>query len=213
MTTLTIPTAHFAAVAMFRAVKDIRHYLNGVLIETGPHGAYIVATDGATLAVSKVDTNPLPDAQFILPDTITAELAKIKKHSIIIELPEKMGKYDGEANRKLRIKTLAATNAAITTLECEEVGGIFPDWRRVTKHTFDPHFSAVSYDPRYLARVDDAARIIKGTKKSSVAAIVRPGANGTLGFAWLDDVGDACAWVAPRRDDMNDFPGSPAWTI
>ena len=44
-TTLTIPAAHFAAVAMFRAVKDIRHYLNGVMIETGPQGAYIVAVD------------------------------------------------------------------------------------------------------------------------------------------------------------------------
>ena len=218
MITLTIPATHFAAVAMFRAVKDIRHYMNSVMIETGPKGAYIVATDGATLAVSKVDTDttPLPDAQFILPDTITADLAKIKKLSIIVELPEQAGKYDGGTKRTLRIKTLASTNAPITTLECEEVDATYPDWRRVTKHTFNPQAPAVAYDPQYLARVDDAARTIKGTKKNakdSVAALVRPGADGTLGFAWLDDVGDACAWVAPRRDDMNELPGSPCWTI
>jgi hypothetical protein len=200
---------------MFRAVKDIRYYLNSVMLETGPKGAYIVATDGHTLAVSRVDadTNPLPDAQFILPDTITAELAKIKKLSIIVELPEQAGKYDGKTKRTLRIKTLASTNAPITTLECEEVDATFPDWRRVTKHTFDPQAPAVSYDPQYLARVDDAARIIRGTKKGNVATVVRPGADGTLGFAWLDYVGDVCAWVGPRRDDMNELPNSPAWTI
>ena len=212
-TTLTIPAAHFAAVAMFRAVKDIRHYLNGVMIETGPQGAYIVAVDGHTIAVSRVDHTPLPDAQFILTDTITADLAKLKKFSIIVEMPEKGGKYDGKTKRTLRIKTLASTNAPITTIECEEVDATFPDWRRVAKHTFNPQAPAVAYDPQYLARVDDAARIIKGTKKGSVAAIVRPGADGTLGFAWLDDVGDACAWVASRRDDMSELPGSPCWTI
>jgi len=212
-TTLTIPAAHFAAVASFRAVKHICYYLNGVMIETGPLGAYLVATDGHTIAVSRIDTTPMPDAQFILPDTTTADLAKIKKLSILVDLPEQTGKYDGKTKRTLRIKALASINAPITTLECEEVDGVFPNWRRAAKHTFDPQAPAVAYDPQYLARVDDAARIIKGIKKGSVAALVRPGAAGTCGFAWLDDVGDACAWIAPRRDDMSDLPNSPAWTL
>lgn len=57
---IIVPARVFSAIAMFRAVKDIRYYINGVMLQTGPTGAFLAATDGRTISVGRVDTIERP---------------------------------------------------------------------------------------------------------------------------------------------------------
>lgn len=205
---IEINSTQFAAVAMFRAKNDVRYYLNSVMLETGPRGAYLAATDGAALAVARVSTAALPEAQVLIGADIVAMLAKQKNALFVVTMPEQGGKFVEPTKRKITIETLAPTGAS--TMVIDEAEGIFPDWRRVAKHAYVgiPAFFA----PDLIARVDDAARLIKGTKKGTVAAHIRPGGDG-CGFATLDHDGNACAWVMPMRVDADEMPACPSFIL
>jgi hypothetical protein len=160
------------------------------------------------MAAYRIDKEPFSETQIIIPLNIVEQLEKIKpkKHpAFSIELPEKTGNYDGN-KRKITLKTVDYE------VQFEEVDGTYPQWRRVARHTFDG--KAVAYAPKYLSRVDAAARLIKGCKKGDlITTLVRPGAAGTFGFARLDNWGEACAWVAPMLGEVDQLPGEPAWTV
>lgn len=206
-TIITIPTAQFQAIASFRAVGDIRYYLNGVLLETGPQGAFVVATDGSALAAARIDREPMADSQIILPLDIIEQIEKLKikkNPAFIIEMPDKAGNFDGRQKRKSTLKTIDYE------VQFDEVEATYPQWRRVTRHTFDG--TAALYAPKYVSMVNDAARLIKG-RKGDLMTLLRPGANGTCGFAWLDSGGQACAWVAPMRENLQQMPDAPSWTV
>jgi DNA polymerase III sliding clamp (beta) subunit (PCNA family) len=207
MNAITIPTAHFQAIASFRALGDIKFYLNGVLIETGQQGAFIVATDACAVAAARIDKKHMSETRVVIPLHIVEQLEKLKiqkNPAFSIEMPEKIGNYEGN-KRKITLKTVDYE------VQFDEIDGTFPQWRRVAQHTFDG--KAVAYDPRYLTKINDAARLIKGHKKGDLITLVRPGANDTCGFAWLDNGGEACAWVAPIRGEVDQLPGEPAWTV
>lgn len=205
---IEINSAHFAAIALFKAKNDIRYYLNSVMLETGPKGAYLVATDGNAIAVARVSTAALPEAQVLIGADIVAMLAKQKNAIFVVTMPEQTGKYDGEKKRKISIETLATGGAS--TMVIDESEGIFPDWRRVARHETSDKIAF--FAPDLIARVDDAARLIKGTKKGTPAAHIRPGGDG-CGFATLDYDGNACAWVMPMRFTADEMISSPAFTI
>jgi hypothetical protein len=214
MQTVSIQTAHVKAVALFMANKDVRFYLTGMLLETGPNGAFIVATDGHALAASRVFSDPMPDYQIILPADTVAAMAKCKAPAVIVTMPETEGAWVSGTRRKISVRIPDKTGGGLS-LSAEELDGKFPDWRRVAKHEqgFEPAFCDPAFcDPRLIKRVDDAARIIKGTTSRNAAAHLSPGSNGGCSFAWLDDVGEACAWVMPMRVDQSDLPTSPVWS-
>lgn len=207
--TITIPTEYFQAIASFRAVGDTRFYLNGVLIEQGPQGAFVVATDGSALAAARflTDKEIFYETQVVIPINIVEQLEKLKirkNPAFSIEMPEKAGNYDGRQKRKITLKTLDYE------VQFDEVEATYPQWRRAARHTFDG--TAALYAPKYVAKVNDAARLIKG-RKGGLMTLLRPGANGTFGFAWLDNGGQACAWVAPMRENLQQMPDAPSWTV
>jgi len=209
MQTISIPTDHIKALQLFCAVKDARWYLNGMLLDTGPKGAYIVACDGVSMAASRVSSDPMPDYQIIFPADTVSAMSKCKGPSVIVTLPETAGEWISGTRRKISVWMPDKTGFGLS-LSAEEVDDKFPQWRNVAQHTpgTEPQF----YDPRLVKRVDDAARIIKGARKHIAAGHLSPGSNGGCGFAWLDDVGDACAWVMPMRVDQSDLPTSPVWS-
>jgi len=205
--TLTVQRNHFAGVAAFRAKTDVRKYLEGMLITTSATGAYLVATDGHMLAVHKIDAEPRLDLEIIIPAATIDTALKIKgKHitTLTIDLGDVEGKYDAnKPARKGQIRTVDGT------LLFEEMPWTLRGWRRVCK--FTPTTEQVVYDPRLLARVDDAAQLIRG--KTKYPTIVRPGANGGCGFAQLDLDGKTCAWVMPMRDSFDALPSHPGFTF
>lgn len=204
---LMIMPKHLAAVALFASKKDIRSYLVGVCIDTGPNGTFLVATCGHTMAVHQIDTVARPVGQFIMPmDSLQPMLKTNRKIGIKLTLPVGFaGKYDSQTRTKRQV-TLESLKGEISIVS--EMDGIFPDWRRVAQHDDTPYLQHVFFNPYYLARVADAANIFSERK---FCVQVRPGGTG-CGFAHLDDEGKTVAYVMPMRTKTDDLPSKPNMT-
>jgi DNA polymerase-3 subunit beta len=204
---LMIMSGHLAAVAMFAAKKDIRSYLIGVCIDTGPQGTFLIATCGHTVAIHQIDTVARPIGQFIMPMVSLASMIKANRRvGIKLTLPADFsGKYDNNIRVKRQV-TLESLRGEISIVS--EMDGIFPDWRRVAKHDDAPYLHHVFYAVEYLARVAAAANIISERK---FCVQVRPGGTG-CGFAQLDHEGKTVAYVMPLRGTIDELPSKPGMT-
>lgn len=204
---LMIMPGHLAAVAMFAAKKDIRHYLMGVCIDTGPSGTFLVATCGHTVAVHQIDTVARPIGQFIMPIEPLSSMVKANKRiGIKLTLPAGFaGKYDASTRVKRQV-TLESLKGEIAIVP--EMDGIFPDWRRVARYDDAPYPDHVFYVVEYLARVAAAANIISERK---FCVQVRPGGMG-CGFATLDHEGKTVAYIMPLRAKLDELPSKPNMT-
>jgi DNA polymerase-3 subunit beta len=204
---LMIMPGHLAAIAMFAAKKDIRSYLIGVCIDTGPAGAFLVATCGHTVAVHQIDNVARPAGQLIMPLVPLASMIKANRRvGIKLTLP---AGFAGTYNNNIRVKrqvTLESLKGEIAIVS--ELDGIFPDWRRVTRYDDAPYPQQVFFNPHYLVRVADAADLISERK---FAVQVRPGGTG-VGFATLDHEGKTVAYVMPIRGTIDDLPSKPTMT-
>lgn len=204
---LMIMPGHLAAIAMFSAKKDIRHYLMGVCIDTGPAGSFLVATCGHAMAVHQIDNVARPAGQLIMPLVPLASMVKANRRvGIKLTLPAGFaGKYDNNTRVKRQV-TLESLKGEIAIVP--EMDGIFPDWRRVAQYDDAPYPQQVFFNPHYLVRVADAADLIS-ERKFSVQ--VRPGGTG-VGFATLDHEGKTVAYVMPIRGNIDDLPSKPTMT-
>jgi len=199
---LMIMPGHLAAVSMFASKKDLRFYLMGVCVDTGPAGAFLVATCGHALAVHQIDTVARSEGQFIMPMAALASAIKANRRTgVKLTLPDGFaGKYFEKA-RQIRIESLKGETSIVSEIE-----GIFPDWRRVAKHDDAPYAGHIFFDVQYLARVADAADVIS---KRKFCAQVRPGGMG-CGFAQLDHDGKTVAYVMPLRAKIEELPSKPS---
>ena len=205
--TLLIMSGHLAAIGMFAAKKDIRYYLQGICIDTGPQGTFLVATCGHALAVHQIDTVAREPGQFIMPiASLTTMLKANRKNTVKLTLPDGfVGKYDLNSRVKRQV-TLESLKSEISIVV--EMDGVFPDWRRVAQHDDAPYPHHVFFNPDYLVRVADAANLISSRK---FAVQVRPGGTG-CGFAHLDFEGKSVAYVMPLRAKLDELPSKPNMT-
>lgn len=208
--TLLIMSGHLAAVAMFAAKKDIRYYLQGICIDTGPQGTFIVTTCGHALAVHQIDTIARPVGQFIMPVASLATMIKSNRKSTVrLILPDGFeGRYDALKRDRRTVKLESIQKNHLSPLETcivQETDGVFPDWRRVARYDDAPYPQQVFFDPVCLTRVADAANLISAR---TVAVQVRPGGTG-VGFATLDREGKTVAYVIPMRTKPDDLPSKP----
>jgi DNA polymerase-3 subunit beta len=204
---LFIMPGHLTAIGMFAAKKDIRSYLIGVCIDTGPNGSFLIATCGHALAVHQIDDVSREAGQFIMPmDTLQSMLKTNRKIGIKLTLPSGFaGKYDGKTRVRRQV-TLESLKGEISIVS--EMDGIFPDWRRVAKYDDAPYPHHVFFNPEYLMRVADAADVIS---KRKFCVQVRPGGTG-VGFATLDHEGKTVAYVMPLRAKLDELPSKPSMT-
>ena len=138
--------------------KDVREYLNGVLIELRANDALCVATDGhrMTVARSKADKFNGPGVELIVPiDRINLALKAAAKSQETLLLED-----DGSGYRLGGIPFIA-------------IDGKFPAWRRVvqTIELVEGQEKAATFNPAYLV---DAA-------KSIAAYEDRPSSKAVLG--------------------------------
>lgn len=180
----TVKAGVFAAVQSFAAKTDIRYYLKGILLDTGPDGAFLVATDGHAMAVARIDAAPHDVDQFLIPGNLSIK----KRDKVVIE-------------RVPGVRMLRVGGHVVEPAE-----GEYPDWRRVIKN--DPDGGAAFFDPKYAALVDSAARMIC----SKFPKMIRPGGTGA-GYAQLDAEGEVGAWVMPVRYSLDDMPKGPVWSL
>lgn len=221
--TVSIPANIFKAIASFAPTNDIRFYLNGVLLEVTDTAIYIVATNGRTLAVSKVANNPLDlpggpvsasVTRLIINAQDVAQLAKLKQGNIEIQLPQ-AATPDATTQRTIQA-TMHSPKTPPMTIQCTEKLGVFPDWMRVANTykrpaTF-PTFPHTIFDPRYVKQVDDAARLIKNAKKDALVSHIFPGEDSyAIACAQLDHDGNSWAYVMPIRADKVTPNTPPQW--
>lgn len=205
--TLSIGKNHFDAVALFRANKDIRWYLNGLLFDTGPKGAFLVGSNGYALAVHCVNQDPLPELQLIIPPDVVNLVTKLKNKANPTITFDLGNLYGGSRDHtQLRKAQLRSTDEHHVFREVE---GTYPDWRRVAKfkkHESEPTF----YNPDYIALVNKAGKKIKG---SDTLTLICSGSADSTGFARLDNFGFTCAWVMPVNTKISDLPTNPGFTF
>lgn len=145
----------FKAVALARAKKDPRFYLNGVLLEAEGSKLFIVATDGRRLHFGVQNLSEPTSITIILDETCTANLLKIKSPFAEIDLSSGSASADG-----LQIRL---------TLEA----GVYPNWRQVIKK--GPSGPEENRDwavnPSYLADLQAAAKHLgqRALKQQGVA--------------------------------------------
>jgi len=172
----------FSAINSFAAKGDVRYVLNGVMVDAGPDGVFLVGTDGHAIAVARIDATPRPVRQYIIAGEVADLIAKNKRKPI---------EFDIDAMRFDNINAI-------------EIDGRYPDWRRVIQ--YKPSDAIAFFDPKFHARVDAAARMIQ--RKRVAPTLICPGGNG-VGYAQLDADGEVGAWVMPFRE--SDLPTHPVW--
>jgi len=151
MINITIPSNLFSAVALFRGVKDIRYYLNGVYLETGPLGARLVVTDGHTLCVGRIN-GWFPVASVIIPDSLVKLVKSGGRNPATVDITFDETR-EGDA---LRMVTLTTYGDKMVSVELE---GCFPDWRRVVPST-PASGECGQFAHEYLVRCDKAAALM-----------------------------------------------------
>lgn len=144
MISIQIPTNKLKAALTHAAVADIRHYLNGVLLEGARNGdLHIVATDGRRALIGRC-AGLAGDLRSVIIPTETIKLA-IRGQSQIV-LSEDSGKW-----------ALGAINFA-------PIDGKYPDWRRIIpRGAVVPDTSHWNF--KHLADAEAALRIWQGSKK------------------------------------------------
>lgn len=157
---IIIKTDIFAAVALFRAIDDVRYYLNGLYLEAGAHGARLVGCDGHQLAVARIE-GEYPESSIILPGRlVTAVKAKARSPKFVtLEFSDGGQQFVDRDNAKNVFVPRDITLAyGETTTSAKEVDGKFPDYRLVVPSEVDG--TAAQFDPKLVNRINRACSLL-----------------------------------------------------
>lgn len=160
---------HAAAVCV--AVKDVRYYLNGFMIEPGPggRGAIVVGTDGHRL-VAIHDKDGQCDAPLILPP-LSRKLTECRRIVATDGRDPDSVSLNWDPSGSL---STTVTYADRLTEIAARIDGRFVDWRSVVPASPDyavplqrekpaPAWSA--FNPAYLGAFGQVAAILRGRDK------------------------------------------------
>ena len=176
-TIVNIKPQHLRAVITHAAKKDVRYYLNGVLLERDTIGRfYLVATDGSRLAVGTFfdpESTQAGPWQIIIPLDVCKTAAKSKVPALRL-VARGDGKYE------------------IADLVFTPIDGRFPDWRRVCVATAP--IEPGDYNHELLADAVEFIRVWSGDKKQG--RVLQQGRAGAQ-ITGVD--GDCLAVVMPLR--------------
>lgn len=160
---ITLPLNALRAVALASADKDIRYYLNGVLLELTPSGTFLVATDGHRLHALRLSYEPwCAPARVVIPAAAIKSVVRGVKGNSMIEVSIsddlKSGQFEvGEFCEKWTA-----------------IDGRFPDWRRALPSDPKANGPLLSLAARYLTDAEKAASLLTDTKRPSVQTQTSP---------------------------------------
>jgi DNA polymerase-3 subunit beta len=179
------------AISHLSATKDIRFYLNGILVEATKTHTTLVATDGHVLGVYKnEEENEIPENfgyKFILPiDAIkNLKVSFIKDELISLEF---------ERDEDWNVKTVTIKSVSCTLIT-QTIDGKFPDWRRILPRETTNELG--HYNPELLVKFIKVAKEF-GKKPENINLHQ----NGTSSAALkIDDIENFLGVVMPRRND------------
>lgn len=180
------------AVSLFKAVKDVRYYLNGVCVKASPTETRLIATDGHTLAVHRQQfSNDRYLPELIIPsDTVKTVLAWKSVNKACADMP-------------MELTITSDTEARITwqgdkIAVFKPIDGKFPDYTRVIPESLTGE--TAQFNPDYIARCQRARECFGN------AYFVEIGHNGT-GPALINVDESMAVVVMPIRGSAPDASG------
>lgn len=161
---ITIHQNELKAVSYAMAVKDIRYYLNGLLIESNGAETRLVATDGHRLhAVVSFDKDALivDPVQIILPASFVKTLLKAKLRK-------------GESfNININGNKASCALPDGTEVVCNGIDGKFPGYLRVIPQTLSGEYRPCN--PLYIIDAHEGVRAYLNNKKANPPDLVYNG--------------------------------------
>jgi DNA polymerase-3 subunit beta len=196
MAIIHISRSKLKAASYFSGVKDIRYYLNGILIESTPMQTRVVATDGHALFCSKDDAKGDNEGTFtgIVPNDIVKQILAWK------------APYKSAADLPVVITTAADEQRAEwcgSTAVFKLIDGKFPEYARVVPT--DVSGEASHFNPDLLIRCKKAAEALGTSSKGFYA--FKQGGDGS-GIAVFST--ESFAVVMPMRGEKADV-ADVAW--
>lgn len=193
---ITLPFSILKAAALFASRKDIRYYLNCVVVDiVDPSRPFIVGTDGHRIvAIDAVahsgsnvkieQSNDLPTMrQLLIPIDVVLKFKPSKNGRNVLPVKITFGDVqmiDG-SDEITRFASVTLGDVAGSTT-CKTVEGVYPDWRRVIGPTGGVRMPADvrSFAPEYISSCADAA-VLLGLSSERF-----PGVPVTMG-RWVSD--------------------------
>jgi DNA polymerase-3 subunit beta len=185
---LTVPASYIAVLKLFAADKDVRHCLNGVILEIGRKETRLVASNGAMLGCFRVESEQpdvdAPLTNIIIPNDLLKPIRPVGKVEITIGDPELKWSRGAKRPSNARPVTIASTAMSLrvsgTTLDA-----VYPDYRRAIPDEVSG--KPAQFDARYLAALAKAWSILHGTKNTPRVSIGHNGENAALIDLGVDD--------------------------
>lgn len=199
MATIQIQRSTIKAASHFMAQKDIRYYLNGILIESSPVETRVCATDGHAMLLRQEDRkgDNAGSAGIIMPAETVAMILKWKApHKSAADMPIVITVPDDAA-----AEHRAEWNGQIAVFR--PVEGNFPDYQRVIPQALSGE--AAHFNPELLMRCQKAA-IDLGTSKAGYFAFTQNGESPAIATFSPQ----AFAIVMPMRGEPGDI-GAAEW--
>ena len=181
MISIQVNALYLKSLRHIMAVRDVRYYLNGVLVQCDVRGKFYVACDGHRLAVyfeKWGDGEEVQDCAVIIPGDVVKAI-KPEKHGVAAVLSG-AEKYQDEHGRTV-VKSLDWKLDTFNgpALSFKAIDGKFVDWQRVIPEKVSGDVCGVNFD--YLADFNACLRDGTGAKFSAVvryngegAAVVMP---------------------------------------
>lgn len=150
------------------AKKDVRYYLNGVLVEVHAKHILLVSTDGHRLSIIRsmfdADTKAIGH-KFIIPREMIERYLKAADKAIITAIHFEPSEKDGVEGYEISIQD----NLGSLVIDGRAIDGKLPKWREVysRQYKFEPGVRAFSANHSYIADFGKIAEIL-GCRKANV---------------------------------------------
>lgn len=199
-TSINVSAGQIVALRYFAARSDIRHYLNGMLLESSRRGVFLVATNGHMLGAFRADQTPREPFSVIIPNNMLAHVRNKGRATLTVEREESGGKPAAPA-------TVSVSYNGLTTVG-QEIEGTFPNWRKVVPAKVSGE--AQQFNSSYLVAINKAARAVCPHRLAGGAVSIAH--NGPLGGAVVSiGAEDFCGVIMPVATYGECPRQSPEW--
>lgn len=183
------------AAALATSKEETRYYLNGVSVQAGAQGVFLVATDGHRALVFRqaAECYGGEPINIIIPLNIITSI-KLNRHVDIGELTQ-------ENENRWRLD-YCGTSVIFSCID-----GTFPDWRRIVPK--ETNGELAQFNPSY---VGDMGKVAKALGQSPAAVVIAHNGGSPALITFGDDV-DGFGVLMPTRANYRAtvWDKAPAW--
>lgn len=180
---LTIKAGVLSALTNLSGKKDIRYYLNGVLVEVKDKTLRLVATDGHVMGIYQQELEEPSEAmRLVIPNEVIAKLDKKTTNTLVCDQDQ----------------------WRVDNINFAPIDGQYPDYMRVLPSKITGEVA--QFNPDFIARFAKVAKAL--SSKFAVPIIAHNGTSGAL-----VDIGLPLNFVGimmPIRTDAP-MPSVPVW--